>query len=131
LQPEYAPKGVQMLGVLFNAEANQDLGKFTVLYSKGAYPVGMSTDPIVTEFVQHPPGIHYIPMLVFIDKNGVIRSQHLAISDANYFKESDEVQNIRNDIDAILKEPTIKMPAGKTAAPAKAADTKKADTKKK
>jgi thiol-disulfide isomerase/thioredoxin len=116
LQPEYAPKGIQMLGVVFNAEANTDLPNFSRAFARGAFPVGMSTDPIVTDFVQHPQGIHYIPMMVFIDKNGVIRSQHLAINDSNYFKESDEVQNIKNDIEAILKEPAIKLPA---AAPKK------------
>ena len=111
LQPEYAPKGVQMLGVVFNAEAPAELPNFARVFARGAFPVGMSTDAIVTEFVKHPPGIHYIPMLVFIDKNGVIRSQHLAINDANFFQESTEVQNIRNDIEKILKEPTVHLPA--------------------
>ena len=113
LQPEFAPKGVQMLGVVFNPEATVELPTFAAMYAHGAFPVGMSTDPVVADFVQHPPGIHYIPMLVFIDKTGVIRSQHLAATDSNYFKEDSEVQNIKADLEKILKEPSVAAPAAK------------------
>jgi peroxiredoxin len=113
LQPEYASKGVQMLGVVFNPEAVTDLGNFAQVYARNMFPVGMSTDPTVAEFVQHPPGIHYIPMIVFIDKQGVIRSQHLGLTDKEFFDEKFEVPNIRGDLDKILKEPVIQLPAPK------------------
>jgi thiol-disulfide isomerase/thioredoxin len=115
LAPELAPKGVQMLGVVFNPEAITERGNFQAVFAHNAFPVGMSTDAIVAEFVQHPPGIHYIPMLVFIDKNGIIRSQHLAATDSNYFREDSEVQNIKADLDRIFKEPTIQLPGSKAA----------------
>jgi hypothetical protein len=114
LQQEYASKGVQMLGVVFNPEATTDLPGFTAMYAKNMFPVGMSTDNIVAAFVQHPPGIHYIPMMTFIDKQGVIRSQHLGIDDKEFFNEAVEAQNVRGDLDKILKEPVIKLPAAKT-----------------
>jgi thiol-disulfide isomerase/thioredoxin len=113
LQQEYAPQGVQMLGVVFNPEANTDLANFTKVYARGMFPVGMSTDSIVAEFVQHPPGIHYIPMLAFIDKHGIIRGQHLGLTDKEFFEEKVEVQNIRGELDKIIKEPLIQLAPAK------------------
>src|SRR5271165_5772988 len=63
IQQEYASKGVQVLGVVFNPEANTELLNFTRVYAHDFFPVGMSTDATVAAFVQHPPGIHYIPMM--------------------------------------------------------------------
>jgi thiol-disulfide isomerase/thioredoxin len=110
LQQEYASKGVQMLGVVFNPEANTELFVFTSVFAKNMFPVGMSVDATVASFVQHPPGIHYIPMMCFIDKQGIIRDQHLGINDANFFDEKFELQNIRNALDKILKEPVVQLP---------------------
>jgi thiol-disulfide isomerase/thioredoxin len=113
IQQEYAVKGVQVLGVVFNPEANIDLPAFTRTFAKGMFPIGMSTEELAASFVQHPPGIHYIPMMVFIDKHGVIRAQHLGIDDGAFFADAVEVQNIRNELDKIIKEPTIALPAAK------------------
>ena len=114
LQQEYAPKGVQMLGVVFNPEAMTDLAKFTTAYAHNMFPIGMSTEPLVRSFVQHPQGIAYIPMIVFVDKQGVIRGQHLGINESVLFDEHVEVQNIRGELDKILKEPLVHLPAAKT-----------------
>lgn len=113
LQQEYAPKGVQMLGVAINPEANADLASFTSTYARGLFPVGMSTEVIVKEYLQHPPGIPYFPMIAFIDKHGIIRSEHLGANDAKFFDEKVEAQNIRADLDAILKDPVVPLPAVK------------------
>jgi thiol-disulfide isomerase/thioredoxin len=110
LQQEYSSKGVQMLGVVFNPEANVELGNFTAVYARNMFPIGISVDPIVASFVQHPPGIHYIPMMAFIDKQGIIRAQHLGINDAQFFLESVEVQNIKAELDKILSQPVIQLP---------------------
>jgi hypothetical protein len=48
-------------------------------------------------------------MLVFIDKHGIIRSQHLGIDDSAFFTENVEVQNIKGDLDKIIKEPTLTL----------------------
>jgi thiol-disulfide isomerase/thioredoxin len=120
LQQEYSSKGVQVLGVVFNPEANTELGTFTATYARSMFPVGLSTDPIVTTFLQHPQGIHYIPMIAFIDKQGIIRAQHLGINDSAFFEEKVEVQNIRGELDKILAEPMVKLPS-----------TAKTDVKKK
>jgi thiol-disulfide isomerase/thioredoxin len=113
IQQEYAPKGVQVLGVVFNPEANTDLSMFARTFARNLFPIGMSTEPKVVEFVQHPPGIHYIPMMDFIDKQGVIRTQHLGINDQAFFTEATLVQNIKGDLDKIIKEPSVQLPGAK------------------
>ena len=109
IQQEYAPKGVQVLGVVFNPEANTDLPNFIRAFARSLFPIGMSTESTSVEFVQHPPGIHYIPMIVFIDKQGIIRAQHLGIDDGPFFEEKVEVQNIKGELDKIIKQPTITL----------------------
>ena len=110
IQQEYAPKGVQVLGVVFNPEANIGLPAFSRAYARDLFPIGMSTDETVAAFVQHPPGIHYIPMIAFIDKHGVIRAQHLGINDGVFFTENVEVQNIKDELDRIIKDPIVTLP---------------------
>ena len=109
IQREYAPKGVQVLGVVFNPEANLELPIFSRTFAHDLFPIGMSTDAVVGEFLQHPPGIKYIPMMAFIDKHGVIRAEHLGIDEekAHFFTELTEVQNIKAELDKIIKEPTL------------------------
>jgi len=112
IQQEYAPKGVQVLGVVFNPEANTGLLDFTRTFARSLFPIGMSTDQKVAAFVQHPPGIHYIPMMAFIDKHGVIRAQHLGIDEekAKFFADNVEVQNIKNELDKIIQKPAVTVP---------------------
>ena len=112
IQQEYAPKGVQVLGAVFNPEANTEWGAFTHTFAHDLFPIGITTDTTVGEFVEHPPGIKYIPMMVFIDKQGVIRAQHLGIDEekAHFFVEATEVQNIKGELDKIIKQPSIALP---------------------
>jgi len=110
LQPEYAPKGVQMLGLVVNPEATTEMENFARTYARGMFPVGMTTDAIAGEFLQHPPGMHYFPMIAFIDKNGVIRGEHLGATDPTFFDEKTESQNIRAELEKIFKEPTLAAP---------------------
>jgi thiol-disulfide isomerase/thioredoxin len=111
IQQEYASKGVQVLGVVFNPEANMELQNFTHVYAKDLFPIGMSTEPIVVSFVQHPPGIHYIPMMAFIDKHGIIRAQHLGIDaeKEQFYAEGTLVSNIKGELDKIIKEPLVTL----------------------
>ena len=113
LQPEYAPKGVQMLGVTINAEANTDLPNFTRVFAHNAFPIGLSVEPIVKKYLEHPPGLPYFPMVAFLDKHGVIRAEHLGATDPTYFDERMEVQNIRGELDKIIAQPTVQLPAAK------------------
>ena len=113
LQQEYSSKGVQMLGVCINPEASTpgELDTFIRNYARGMFPVGLSNEAIVRPFLQHPSGMMYFPDIVFIDKHGVIRSQHLGATDAQFFDEKIEAQNIRGELDKIIAEPTVQVGA--------------------
>ncbi|HEY3837491.1 MAG TPA: TlpA disulfide reductase family protein [Bryobacteraceae bacterium] len=113
LQPEYAQKGVQMLGVTLNAEANTDLPNFTRVFAHNSFPIGMSVEPIARKYLEHPPGLPYFPMIAFLDKKGVIRAEHLGATDPTFFDERTEVQNIRGELDKIIAQPVVQLPAAK------------------
>lgn len=113
LQQEYSSKGVQMLGVVINPEAVTDLPNFSAVFARNMFPIGMSTEPIIRQYLEHPPGITYFPMMVFVDKQGIIRGEHLGATEPMFFNEKSEMQNIRFELDGILKEPVIHLPAAK------------------
>ncbi len=84
LQKEYGPQGLQV--------------------------VASAIDPMssmkVPDFIKHP--IMYrlmMPQVVFIDRKGTIRAQH-AGDDSAFFSEAAQEKNIRDAIDALLKEGT-------------------------
>jgi peroxiredoxin len=99
LQSEYAAKGVQVLGVVFEEGAAARLQQF--VKSTGLkFPLGFSDQGMVLEFLQLPPTAPYfVPVLAFIDKNGTIRGQYAG--DDKFLK--NEEPNIRAEIDRVLK----------------------------
>src|SRR4051794_12642326 len=73
IQTEYAPKGVQVLGATFDQGAAQRYLQFNQMFVKG-FPSGISTQEAVLQFLEHPAAEPYfVPILVFIDKTGMIR----------------------------------------------------------
>jgi hypothetical protein len=85
------------------------------------YPVGYSLPQPVLDYMQHPmTQIPYVPMIMFIDKQGTIRAQFGG--DADFFK--NEEPNMRKQINVILGKP------GAAAAPAAPAAAAKPATKK-
>jgi peroxiredoxin len=99
LQAEYAARGVQFLACAFDDEAKTGLPAFIAQY-KPSFPVGYATSDAVFSYLQismMKPG--YVPKLVFIDKRGVIRSQHDGNSD--FF--TNQEQNTRAMIEELLK----------------------------
>lgn len=120
-QDEYGPKGFQALGVATNEMAHMLVPDYVKNFNL-RFPIGFAPREQAHEFLQHPMMlIMYVPQLVFIDRKGVIRSQHAGGSD--FFKE--EEKNIRARVEELLKEPaaTSKAPA---KAPVKPAAAKKA-----
>ena len=113
IQQEFSSKGVQVLGVVINAEANTDLPNFRTVFGKNMYPIGMSTDTVVKPFLEHPASMMYFPMMEFIDKQGVVRGEHLGATDPTFFAEQNEMQNIRAELNNILNQPVIQLPAAK------------------
>lgn len=104
VQKEYAARGVQVLASAFNDPAKDprspdSAGRFASTYVNG-FPAGWNEKLSVMEFLQHDEKVPYfVPILVFIDKKGVVRQQ--VIGDEKYLQ--DPETNVRASIDAILK----------------------------
>jgi len=98
IQKDYAAKGVQFVGDVIDEGAKEGLPQFVQLYSKSAFPVGWSTTPAALEFLKHPDPRFYVPMMVFIDKKGIIQAQY--IGDNDFFR--DQEKNIRAELDKML-----------------------------
>jgi len=106
---EYAPRGVQMLAAAFNDGAGPLVPGFIAQFQP-TFPVGSTTREQVNEYLQHPAGKpSYVPEIIFIDRNRVIRAQYTGNDD--FFKDQDK--NIRAMLDTLLKEPVA---AKKTSA---------------
>jgi peroxiredoxin len=99
VQTEYAAKGVQMLGAAFDQGAAGRVQQFNKSLGLN-FPVGYSDQGAVLEFLQLPPNEPYfVPILVFIDKRGTVRSQY--IGDETFL--ANQEVNIRAEIDKTLK----------------------------
>ena len=113
IQKEYEAKGVQMLGAVFDQGAEQRVVEFR----KGLglnFPVGLSDTRTVLEYLQFPiSDPYFVPILVFIDKRGMIRSQY--IGDEKFL--SHQEVNIRAEIDKFLKSTTTTSSAAAPRTP--------------
>jgi peroxiredoxin len=99
VQTEYAAKGVQVLGATFDQGAASRVQQFNKSLALN-FPCGYSEQGPVLEFLQHPVDEPYfVPILVFIDKRGSVRSQY--IGDETFLSHQDV--NIRAEIDKMLK----------------------------
>ncbi len=106
VQSEYAARGVQVLGACFDDGAAARTEQFNKQLGLN-FPVGVSASPSVLEFVGLPINAPYfVPILVFIDKTGMIRSQYIG---DETFLNNQEV-NIRAEIDKLLKTPARPAP---------------------
>lgn len=109
---EYGPRGFQPIGIAFNDMATMLVPDYVKQLGL-KFPVGVATRDEVVGFLQHPVmEIMYVPQLVFIDRNGVIRAQHPGGSD--FFK--NEEPNMRKQIEALLKESAKSAPKKRSAA---------------
>jgi len=107
-QNEYGPRGVQFLAVAFNPDAAQLVPGFIAQF-KPTFPVGSAERESVLEYEQASLAKpNYVPDLIFIDRNRVIRGQHDGSDD--FFKEQEK--NIREMLDTLLKEPVKSAKAG-------------------
>ncbi|MBK9168730.1 MAG: TlpA family protein disulfide reductase [Bryobacterales bacterium] len=106
IQNEYGPKGLQVLGSAFDEFAPMMAGQFVQRY-RTTYPVGYQTRDRTLAFLDHSPSQpFYVPIFVFIDKQGMIRAQHMGSEP--FFR--NEEANTRALIEKLLAEPA-KPPA--------------------
>lgn len=102
LQKEYGSAGFQTLVVAFNPMAMMLVPDF-VTKTGVTFPVGADTLESVYAYLGLSTTLRtYVPIMVFIDRKGMIRSQYLG-DDAGFaaFPE----KRIRNCIEPLLKEP--------------------------
>jgi len=99
VQKEYAAKGVQVLGVTFDNGAQGRVKQF--IKDTGAnFPIGIAQQGQVLEFLQIPINEPYfVPVLVFIDPAGSIRSEYIG---DEAFLAKQEI-NIRAELEKIIK----------------------------
>ncbi len=101
IQNEYAGRGVQILAAAFNPNAVELVPGFIAQFHP-TFPVGSADRDSVLEYEQASMAKpNYVPEIMFIDRNRVIRAQHNGGDD--FFK--DQEKNIREEIDTLLKEP--------------------------
>jgi peroxiredoxin len=99
VQKEYEAKGVQVLAAVFDDGAANRVLEFHKSLGLN-FPVGVSDTRTVLEYLQVPvTDPYFVPILVFIDKRGMIRSQY--IGDENFLGKQEA--NIRAEIDKLLK----------------------------
>jgi peroxiredoxin len=114
VQKEYEAKGVQVLAAVFDDGAANRVLDFHKSLGLN-FPVGVSDTRTVLEYLQVPvTDPYFVPILVFIDKRGMIRSQY--VGDEKFLGKQEA--NIRAEIDKLL--------TGAPATPTGAAAAKKA-----
>jgi thiol-disulfide isomerase/thioredoxin len=116
---EFGARGFQPLGIAVN-----DMAKMLAEdYKRGlglSFPIGYARRESIYPFLQVPLTENlFYPIVVFIDRKGMIRAQH--VGGADFFK--DEERNMRNTIEMLLNEKSGAKPAAK---PTRSAAAKKA-----
>jgi cytochrome oxidase Cu insertion factor (SCO1/SenC/PrrC family) len=99
LQPEYGPRGLQVVGSAVEPDAESHLALFVKNYAP-AFPVGFNTQAVAGAFFQPTGKVPMMPLLAFVDKQGIIRDQRQGDDEA-YFGSLE--QNLRKEIESLLK----------------------------
>jgi len=111
LYKEYGPRGFQPVDAAFNTMANMYVADFVKNFNIG-YPVGYSTPEEVMAYLGFSVMERYtVPQIVWIDRQGNIRSQTTAAGDEQQLYTEGYWRNM---IETLLKEPAT--PAHHTTA---------------
>lgn len=121
LQKKYGSRDLQILAVAFNQMAAMLVPDF-IKKNGVTFPVGADTLESVYAYLDRSTTLRtYVPIMVFIDRKGIIRSQYLG--DDEGFLANPE-KRIRDSMEPLLKEPSgggasapRTSPAGKKKAP--------------
>jgi len=107
LQREYADKGVQVLGATFNPTARAEIQQFNKVFGVN-FPCGYSTNENILTFLQQPASQPpFVPIVIFIDRNGTIRAQHLMTGDEAHDKTENDFfahpeTSVKAELDKLL-----------------------------
>ena len=117
LQREYGPRGLQVMAAAFETGVTPMVVAQFIKQFQPAFPVGYTDRTEVLNYLGIGPQEQmYVPIMVFIDRKGMIRHQYLG--DDPFFMSQEK--NLRETIEGLLKEPA----AARKAAPV----TKKKDS---
>jgi len=117
-QQEFGPRGLQ---VLASAIDNPIAVPGFIQQFSPPFPVGFNSNEDAMGFMQHVPMMtSYMPMMAFIDKDGVIRAQYEG--NDPFLSEGVQEKNLRDKIEELLKPAA---PHKKTATKGTAAAAKK------
>ena len=102
-QNEFGPRGFQVLASAIEDKARMDVPGFVRQFNP-PFPVGYNQQRAALDFMQHPPMVGPVmPLLVFIDRDGVIRAQYEGYEP---FLAPDQVEkNLRAKILGLLNPP--------------------------
>ena len=102
-QREYGARGLQVLASATEEMAGAALPGFLRQFDP-PFPVGINTITEFTTYMQHPTMLMlYMPGLVFIDKDGIIRAQYEGRD--TFLEETGLEKNIRAKVEEMLKPP--------------------------
>lgn len=100
IENELGSKGFAVLEAAVND--NADIPGFIRTY-KPPFPVGTAGGREALEYMQWPPTQRpLVPLMAFIDRNGMIRAQFTGV-DTNFFDDQMD-KHIREEVDKLLKE---------------------------
>ena len=120
MQREFGARGLQVLASATEDMAAAALPGFLRQFAP-PFPVGLNTTADFVDYMQHPIMLQlYMPGLVFIDRQGVIRSQYEGRDP--FLEETGIEKNIRAKIEELLA-----PPASEKKAPAKKSSRKKSN----
>jgi len=112
IQKEYRPRGVQIMAAAFNENAKNLVAGFVAQFH-AAFPVGWLTRAEALTYLGIPVTVNsgYVPKLLFIDRAGVVREEHLQLRpEDDYFGHAQST--IRETLDRVLKTKGHKKTAG-------------------
>jgi peroxiredoxin len=101
-QKAYGPRGFQVLASAIEDVARVNLPAFIKQFNP-PFPVGFDNQTVAINFLEHPPMlIPHMPILAFIDRQGVIRAQYEG--DDKFFSEDRAEKNLSDKIEELLKQ---------------------------
>ena len=101
LAPEYDFRGVQFLECAFNGDASTAIREFLERY-KPPFPVGWTSDAVVRSYLRYPISekrMLYVPHMVFLDRQGIIRGDFAG--ESGFFTNAES--SIRGELERLLK----------------------------
>lgn len=113
-------RGLEVIGVAINPDAKSGVPDFARRFGV-TYPMGMGDRLTLTNFAElSAVARFYVPYMFLIDRKGVIRFEHPGGDQAFY---GNEAQNLKSELEALLKEP-VPASATRKATPARKAPPK-------